>query len=392
MGAIKQRTRRSKGIVRGVPIAEGERLYVGIDTHKKDYHCAVWSKDRDALVVSWVGPAQAEALMRRLEPCEGQVARIVYEAGPTGFALARRLAQAGWPAQVVSAAHTPEAPVQEDKCDRLDAKKLAQYASKNLLRAVYVLTEQEEWDREVFRSRDRICRQVRRIKQQTKAFLLFHGLAEPAGLKNWSLEAVAALGSLELAGPLRFGLDELLSDLAYHKTRLLEATGRLKALSLTDRYRESCERLCGPPGVGLIIAIGFLLELPRPERFASGRQVGRILALSPRIRSSGQTRREVGRHRGGQGRLRSLLIEGAWGWRRRDPMAFAQYNRLLANTGSPYKAITALARKLAIILWKMETSKTPYCPGLLNIPAGVFEGMKRKAAKASGRRGARASA
>jgi len=67
-------------------------------------------------------------------------------------------------------------------------------------------------------------------------------------------------------------------------------------------------------------------------------------------------------------------------------MALAKYNRLVANTGSAQKAITALARKLAITLWRMETSKTPYCPGLVNVPAGVFEGMKRHAAKRSGRR------
>ena len=144
MSKVKKNAPRGKAILGKIKVDEKETIYVGVDVHKKQYHVAVWSRMREALIASWVGAPSAQALIGDLEPVRDHVAGVVYEAGPTGFALARRLKEDGWPIEVISAAHTPEAPVDDDKCDRLDAKKLAQYSAKGLLRAVYVPTEEEE--------------------------------------------------------------------------------------------------------------------------------------------------------------------------------------------------------------------------------------------------------
>jgi transposase len=380
---MKQPASKGKAILKKINIDECEMIHVGIDTHKKTFHVAVWSQLRDKLLATWVTPARPQTLMAQLDPCREHVERIVYEAGPTGFSLARRFRENGWPMDVVSAAHTPEAPVEDDKCDRLDAKKLARFSTKNMLHPVYVPTQEEEEDRALWRCRHRIAKQQRRIKQQIKGFLLFHGIDEPAGLKDWSNASVQALGKLQLCPQLRFALDEMLIDLAHHRKRLASATARLRALARSERYCEKVEQLRQVPGVGLITALGFCLELPSPDRFATPRQVGRILALSPRVRSTGQTRRGAGRHRGGLVRVRSTLIEACWQWRRRDPMAAALYSRYRANTGEKKKAITALARKLAIILWRLATRAEPYEPGLLNPPESVCGGPKPGEAQAA---------
>jgi transposase len=55
----------------------------------------------------------------------------------------------------------------------------------------------------------------------------------------------------------------------------------------------------------------------------------------------------------GQIALRANLLESAWAWVRVDPAAKETFNRLLSNTGEPNKAITAMARRLAVHLWKM---------------------------------------
>jgi len=41
-------------------------------------------------------------------------------------------------------------------------------------------------------------------------------------------------------------------------------------------------------------------------------------------------------------------------WKQRDPAAETFYRRILGRTGLPQKAIVAVARKLAILLWRLS--------------------------------------
>ena len=67
-----------------------EVVHAGVDVHKATYHVALYSTTRGVLT-TWVQPASPQALVDRLAPIRKHVAAVVYEAGPTGFALARRL-------------------------------------------------------------------------------------------------------------------------------------------------------------------------------------------------------------------------------------------------------------------------------------------------------------
>ena len=77
------------------------------------------------------------------------------------------------------------------------------------------------------------------------------------------------------------------------------------------------------------------------------------LGLAPVVRQSGGGKAWARIRPVGQRRLRSLLIEAAWMWKQRDPAAETFYRRILGRTGLPQKAIVAVARKLAITLWRL---------------------------------------
>lgn len=356
-----------------------EKLYVGVDVHKHNYQVVVWSTPRRGEFGKWTGPSQSTTITKRLEAYRSQVVKIVYEAGPTGYGLARTLQEEGWPIEVVSPAHTPVTPGDRDKSDRLDAEKLAIYASQNLLRPIYVLTEQEDHDRSIFRNRDRIVGDIRRIKNRIKGRLLYNGIPEPEGLQYWSKSSLQLLSALDLAKELRQEMDDMLSELSHLTKTLQKATRRLEELSKTERYRDRVARMTTVPGVGMLTAMAFLLEIPHLDRFESPRQIARMLGLSPQIRSSGETVRQQGRQLGGVSRVRTLLVEAAWVWKKLDPLAAERYAQLVRNTGSYKKAITGLARKLGIILWRLALDPLPYCRGLMNIPDSVAQGMIRKA-------------
>jgi transposase len=190
----------------------GETVHVGVDVHKATFHVAVCSNAR-GLLTTWVQPARPEVLLERLRLIRAQVAQVVYEAGPTGFTLVRRLRAEGLPAQVIATSKVLAPVGPEAKSDRLDCRRLAFLSSKGLLHPVRVPTAQEEADRQVLRLREQLVRKARSVQQQIKALLLQHGIAEPAGLGHWVERAIEALRQLELAPELRFCLDVLLDEL-----------------------------------------------------------------------------------------------------------------------------------------------------------------------------------
>jgi len=69
----------------------------------------------------------------------------------------------------------------------------------------------------------------------------------------------------------------------------------------------------------------------------------------------------------GQKVLRSLLVEAAWRWKSADPWAQVHYNKLLSRCGLAPKAISALARKLAIVLWRISIEKRAYYHGVVAV-------------------------
>jgi len=202
---------------------------------------------------------------------------VVYEAGPTGYSLARTIKAAGLPVGVVAPSKTPRQAAPDSKTDSLDARKLAEYAAKGLLRHIAIPTKQK-------------------IK---KAF----------------------------------------SE---------------KPICTTVKI------LTTHPGVGPIIATRFATEIFNPKRFRDKTQPTKYAGLAPSVHQSGQSLRDGPILKTGRPQLRCNLIQGAWAWIRKDADAYKTYCRLVHNTGHQNKAITAMARKLAIHLWMMACENKPY--------------------------------
>jgi transposase len=341
-------------------LAQGERVWVGVDTHRKSYSVALWSQQREALVASWSQPASPSKLSARLQPWRQQVVKVVYEAGPTGFGLARHLQQAGFVVEVVAPSQTPVAPGPRAKSDRLDSCQLARWVAKGMLKPIYIPTPQQEADRQLVRLREQLVAKARKVKLQIKSFLLQHGISEPAGLAHWSMAAVESLKDIKLSHELRLSLDLLLEDLEHARGLVKKATGQVKTLAATRRHAAGVSLLESAPPVALITAMTYRTELLAPERFNNAREVTLMIGLAPNVRSSGQTRREGHLIPAGNRRLRSVLVEAAWRWIGCDERASEHYRRIVSNTGNAKKAIVAVARKLAIILWHMSVTGETY--------------------------------
>jgi len=358
-----------EGSRNGLALMSGERVHVGIDTHKEDYRVHVWSEQRQEAVAAWVQPPDASVLVKRLGPVKAQVARVVYEAGPTGYGLCRELRQAGFAADVIAPSRTPKSTSKAAKSDRLDARKLARYCAKGLLQPVAVPSVEEEGDRQVVRMREVTMLSSRRAKQQIKSLLLQHGLGQPRGCGgDWSGRWVAALRAMPLSAQPRVSLDLLLDELAHLRGALLVATRAVRSLAKQPRYRAHGAALQSVPGVGPITAMTFLTELIHPERFDEPREVTAMLGLAPLVYGSGQSVRQGPLMKTGNNRLRTALIEAAWRWVAKDPWAGAKFAQLQRRTASRKKGIVAMARRLGIIPWRIRLTGRPYQPKAPKLP------------------------
>jgi transposase len=120
-------------------------------------------------------------------------------------------------------------------------------------------------------------------------------------------------------------------------------------------------------GVGLLIALTFILTLDDANRFQHSRDVGCFLGLRPKRRESGQSQPQLGITKEGDVYLRRLLVQGAhYIVSKRGPDTdLKRWGLKLAGSGdkrAKKRAVVAVARKLAILLHHLWVSGEEYEP------------------------------
>jgi transposase len=340
-----------------ISVTAEDRVHVGLDVHKTSIHVAVWKNG--SLAAAWVTSADYAALVEQLEWYRPALRRVAYEAGPTGFVLARLLASRGLPVMVCAPSKMPRSSGDETKCDRLDARKIAEYAAKDILPKVAIPTERQERERALVRHRNHVVKTIQRVKARIKSRLLFHQCGE---LASWTPAERQRLLDSELPEEIRFELEALFEELSFAERQRRAVEEKLRETLAHKDHAATVKRLESHPGVGKVLSACFILEVFRPERFKSGAAMARYVGLAPRVRQSGATCRGGPLLKAGQGKLRAVLIEAAWRWRACDKKAEAIYGRLLRNTGNGKKAIVGLARRLAIRLWTMWVRGEAWSP------------------------------
>jgi transposase len=344
-----------------VTFTADDNLFIGVDVHKKSYHVALYLNNAPS--VDFVMPANKEQLSQKLKTTLPALRQVAYETGPTGYSLARHLTQNDLPASVVATSKIPRPAGRDDKTDKLDSKKLAEYAAKGLLKLVQVPTLKQEADRQLYRMRHRQARNLAKVKTQIKSFLLMHGLDEPAGLVSWKRNAVEQLRTLALSTTLRLSLDELLGDMDYYVSRIKALDQSLVEQLDKGRLGQRMAILKTHPGVGPVVSCQFATELFHYRDFNSTREVFKYLGLSPTIYQSGNHSTRGTINHASNARLRNNLVQAAWRWIATDVQAKKTYYRLLNNCGGlKQKAIIAIARKLSGHLWTMLVRDQPYDP------------------------------
>ena len=240
------------------------------------------------------------------------------------------------------------------KTDQLDARALALRLARWLdgnrdeLAPIRIPSEAEQRRREVTRRRQFLAREIRALANRGHGQVAEY-CHEPLpthwwGPRNWPKLAALAPWVLGLLTELR--------------VLILALEDQVKALLAEIKARVQ-DQPC-PKGLGELTLVTLDGEVCDWGRFYNRKQNGSYTGCCPGEHSSGGKRRLGSIDRMGNGRVRALLVEAVWRFLRWQPgwkAAQRMKEKLADGTSMRKKTVVALARLLAIDLWRWRTGR-----------------------------------
>jgi transposase len=168
--------------------------HLGLDVHRDTISVGILAPGREVPVVERI--AHDEASIRRLVGRLGDPRRLraCYEAGPTGYELARLLDRMGIGCEVIAPSLIPTAPGDRIKTDTRDCRRLARLHRVGELVAIRIPTPAEEAVRDLCRTRADMVEDLTRARNRLGKFLLRHGRVWRGG-SAWTHKHEAWLGA-----------------------------------------------------------------------------------------------------------------------------------------------------------------------------------------------------
>jgi transposase len=310
------------------------RSLVGLDVHATKIVAAVLDAETGELQWFRVGGDVGEAAGL----CAGlpRPVRAAYEAGPTGYGLARELERRGVDCVVAAPSKIPRGSGDRVKTDRRDAELLVRLLLAGKLHAVRVPGREEEALRDLVRAREAVRADLMRCRHRLSKLLLRHGIRFDDG-PAWSRRHRDWLATIALDWPAaQATLTDAQGaiDALAHRRDALER--QLTAIIPASPWAVQVGRLRCLRGIDTLTAVGLCAEIGDFERFARAEQLMSYVGLVPSESTTGQTRRLGAITKTGSGHARRLLVEAAWHYRPRPRIGKALAGR---HDGQPAEAL-----------------------------------------------------
>lgn len=290
----------------------GEGTWVGLDVHARKVVAGVLDAGSGELR-SWRAPTVIAETVAWLQQYPAPV-RVAYEAGPTGYGLARACAAAGIACTVAAPSKIPRAPADRVKTDRRDAERLARLLRLGELVAVRVPEPHEEAARDLVRAREDARGELMRARHRLSKLLLRHGLVYDASA--WTLAHDGWLRRQHFESrSLAIAFDESYAAVLQAVTRRDALDEAIVELAAEPPFAEIVGRLVCLRGVSTLTALALTVELGDWTRFRP-QSLGPFLGLTPSEDSTGERRRLGSITKTGNTHARRLLVEAAWQQRR----------------------------------------------------------------------------
>ncbi len=243
--------------------------------------------------------------------------RVAYEAGPTGYGLARALA-AGGIGCVVAAPGKIERPSQDRiKTDARDAERLVRLLMIDGLHAVRVPTPEEEALRDLVRAREDLRGDLMRARHRLSKLLLRHDVRYEDTSSRWGERHRCWLAKVDLGERgAQLTMSEYVGAIDALQIRRDTLEAAIGELIPSSPWARDVARLRCLRGIDTLSAVGLAVEVGDFQRFEHPRLLSSYLGLVPSEHSSGDSRRQGHITKSGSRHARRLLVEAAWHYRR----------------------------------------------------------------------------
>jgi transposase len=288
--------------------------WVGLDVHARESTFAIFDQATGEVTTKRVMGRPHELLpwLRAVE----RPARMVYEAGPTGYGLARRALAEGIELSVCAPSKT-ERPADRIKTDQRDAVRLAKLLAASELVLVTIPSVEREQLRDLVRCREDIRADLVRARHRIGNFLLRREIYWEGTGEAWTRKHRSWLTSIKFAD---HASRSTLADYLHAHDVLISRRDQVEAdlakLALTAPCAHTVARLRCLRGIDTLSALGLCAEIGEWGRFDHPDQLSAYLGIVPCEHTSGSQRRLGSITKAGSTHARRLLVEAAYHYRR----------------------------------------------------------------------------
>jgi transposase len=332
------------------------RSWAGLDVHRASVVAATMDRESGELRTRRL-PGETREVVAFCAGLPGPT-RVAYEAGPTGFALARALTAAGVGCVIAAPGKIERPSSDRVKTDQRDAERLLRLLMIDGLHAVRVPSTQEEALRDLVRAREDIRGDLMRARHRMSKLLLRHDVRFDGTAAAWTTHHRAWLAKVDLGdrGAQVTLLDYLGAiDALLIRREALEAT--IGELIPSSPWADTIGRLRCLRGIDTLSAVGLCVEIGDWQRFPKAGHLMSYLGLVPSEDSTGSTRRLGAITKTGSGHGRRLLVEAAWHYRR-PPRNGAVLKRRQAGQPAHVLAISWQAQRRLHRVWqRLDTER-----------------------------------
>lgn len=353
-----------------------DTIHAALELSKEGWLLAIQVPDRGSPSLHRLKGGDVAGLMTKLEAARDGRGRVVlcYEAGYDGFWLARYLEGHAITCLVMEPSSLRvNRRARRVKTDRIDVESILHTliswcrGERHVCSMVVVPSVTEEDLRRSHRERERL------VRERTAHINRIKGLLFAQGIRGINVKA--RYKTLRPSDLVTGDGHPLGTRLCREITREIERLALVaEQLAVIEDERDEVATACPASegkrldllrlkGIGPTVSSVLSREVYY-RQFANRRQVASYLGLAPSAYDSGEVRRSQGISKAGNGLARYTMIQAAWLWLKHQPQSALSLwfrNRTEGHKGRIRRVmIVALARKLAIALWRyLETGLIP---------------------------------
>ena len=346
-------------------------MYIGIDAHKLSESVCV--TDRDGTILEEYRMDNTEETWNRfMKKYSKDDTVIAVESSTTGKYVAHLLRDNGFDIHLANPKELKPIFRSNKKTDKNDARILAKLLRTGDLPESYLPSREVDELRTAIRYRRSLGEEITSIKNKVHALLAIHGISIGAsdifGKRSLSRILASSDGIPETDSIILTDLISRFSDLSARVEKMQD-----KLASMGNGIEE-VKTLMTIPGIDYYTAIAIYSEIGDIKRFPDAEHLSSYAGLVPRVDQSGETAIYGHITKSGPSVLRYFIVNTVHTLVKVSPTFMGIFRKLKKRIGRN-RSIIAVARKLAVIIYKMLEKKKEF------VEEHAFKTMKEKKLK-----------